>query len=825
MKRQNFYLLLDLSVDPAENDQKVIAQALKKKQALWSKLRTHPTKGTHAKQNIGFIPEIRRVMADPELREKEALAAKKILKKREEKKYFKIDEQIRLLVSKGNITDMEAERLADLNSIDREVILNRSSELIKKEFQEIDIHINKFLKRGSVTKKDIKKFAKQHSVKEDRVKEKLKLKRKENLAEIEAYINIRMVKGYVEAGEIASLADFYSVEKGTVLRFVKCPVRKKGDKKAVESQAMDETVYRVINDNLKIIGKSSLYDFLGLWLSSGLEELQGKAKAIETQIRKVGIKNAAVTASEALAGHCLTVFMTPESRNAYDVSREKNSLINLNTDIDIAGFDGKIYWQYFDILIKKAMGAGVNPEDAFKYIKQYSADKGWSFTKKPKKKNTQALVIFASVLAVILIAGAFFTYSKLKEQRIFREYNEALLSLKREKTLEKKEQILNDFIKLYQKGKYRSDAQSRLNNIKKSIVKRDFTNALAGVVEFEKTKEFEKALDVCRNYLKIYPQSLYTGKIKKKISELSKNLDDKNYENLKNAALKNCFEKIALFDGFLKKYPKNKHLKDVKNMILQLEDECYYFLKDQLILYEKQENWKECHRLCSIYTEFYKHKKFYGEIKNYQTDYRNKVWATDVFNGLKDQALSKKDDYTAAKQIYIDYLKKHPEPFLKKMIINELLKVEKNEKLAKIRDDKNRLKILLNKIGKDRYIENPKGIVYDKKTGLMWCLFDSQIEKAECLDYESAVTYAAQLKTGGYTDWRLPGAKELQTIYKTKPFFPVLEIKWYWSTDKFRRFSERWVTTIDVVNSSKEIPLEKEQKDSLQCGSVRAVRP
>ncbi len=70
MQRQNYYLLLELSVDPPENDLKIIEDALKKNQTRWSRNRNHPTKAIQSKHYIGLIPEIRRIMTDPGLRKK-----------------------------------------------------------------------------------------------------------------------------------------------------------------------------------------------------------------------------------------------------------------------------------------------------------------------------------------------------------------------------------------------------------------------------------------------------------------------------------------------------------------------------------------------------------------------------------------------------------------------------------------------------------------------------------------------------------------------------------------------------------------------------------
>ena len=87
MEKPNYYLLLELSLDPPEADPKVIEEAIKKKQSEWSRYRNHPTKATVAQQNISMIPDIQKTMGDEKLRKKEAKAAQVILKKKEEKRF------------------------------------------------------------------------------------------------------------------------------------------------------------------------------------------------------------------------------------------------------------------------------------------------------------------------------------------------------------------------------------------------------------------------------------------------------------------------------------------------------------------------------------------------------------------------------------------------------------------------------------------------------------------------------------------------------------------------------------------------------------------
>jgi len=62
--------------------------------------------------------------------------------------------------------------------------------------------------------------------------------------------------------------------------------------------------------------------------------------------------------------------------------------------------------------------------------------------------------------------------------------------------------------------------------------------------------------------------------------------------------------------------------------------------------------------------------------------------------------------------------------------------------------------------GENVFVDNYDGTITDTATGLMWQLSDD----GQTRDWEEALDYAENLELAGYSDWRLPNAKELQSI-------------------------------------------------------------
>ncbi len=87
--------------------------------------------------------------------------------------------------------------------------------------------------------------------------------------------------------------------------------------------------------------------------------------------------------------------------------------------------------------------------------------------------------------------------------------------------------------------------------------------------------------------------------------------------------------------------------------------------------------------------------------------------------------------------------------------------------------------------GKNKFKDNGDGTVTDEATGLMW----QQSDSGKGMNWEETLAYAENLELAGHSDWRLPNAKELQSIldYSSIPainqkFFKMSDKEaWYWS--------------------------------------------
>lgn len=102
--------------------------------------------------------------------------------------------------------------------------------------------------------------------------------------------------------------------------------------------------------------------------------------------------------------------------------------------------------------------------------------------------------------------------------------------------------------------------------------------------------------------------------------------------------------------------------------------------------------------------------------------------------------------------------------------------------------------------GINQYIDNKDGTITDFATGLMWQKSDS----GQGMNWEKALSYAENQSSGGYTDWRLPNAKELQSIvdYSRAPqtngtaaIDPIFETSTIKDPEGDRQYPYFWTST------------------------------
>jgi hypothetical protein len=591
MDRENFYLLLKLSIDPPENDPEVIEKAIKKQQTVWSRFRNHPTKAIQAQNNIDLIPEIRRVMLDQTFRENEAQELVKLIEKRDKAKFLKIDRHIRIYLSKGDVTGEEVERLAKLHSISPKKLLERVANL-----KELHSETAPPTHKAPTSKEEI-------------------------FERIDKYLLIRIIRGFVSEKEICRLAKLYAIGEDEIRSRAKCPIIKNDSKKIEKPTPLDRSIVKVINDNLKVVARSTLYEFLDIPEDTPIEEIHTRSKEKRTTALRIGKKDALATASGVLAGHCIAIFKSRESRNAYNVSRALAHLEQLNSNIEVAQVDGVIIHSYFETLVEIFIEFGLDAISAQQYIEEFCKDKNWVIqsSKKIKRFLMLAAAVLFSTLIVIAVAAVSMRISH--SRHIKKQFHNALSIAKNRQVLEEKEKVLKTFFDSLDKDSdLVSLIEKKIKEVRKDIKHRDMVDkqdykiTLESADKLIKAGKHKDAQAVYVQYMNMHPEGLYIEQSHKKIAEIDGLIDKRAFESLKNIPGSQSDKKVLAYKKYLKDYPNGKYRDDVQKMLLDISDDYYRFTKKQIALHEKNHQWDKCFKLCEDFLNTYKYHKKASEI-------------------------------------------------------------------------------------------------------------------------------------------------------------------------------------------------------------------
>jgi len=624
------------------------------------------------------------------------------------------------------------------------------------------------------------------------------------------HVAILGTKGYITEDEINKLALFDKVNVDELRKRVKFPnepakkrkLRKfkvlsadSKDKKKTSAHTLDKTVEGIINDNLKQLDKASLYDFLDLPANAKLSQLQRRTRQKKSELSEVSKKDASLTASDIIAGHCISVFKNARSRKAYDTSRASAHHAELNSDIDIAGLIGFIRYESFEYLVKTGVQFGMDADQATDHIEEYCLNNNLAVEQAPVQISRLMRVAIGAIAGFILIMTLIIGYIWYSECK---------------KNEEKKAQIIQE--------------QERVQLYNEAVRKAD---------DYVAKAMYMQAIEVYKQFSKENTGTNQSKDTAKKIKAIKDKIESKNYEQIQRIDPDRYDKKLSAYLGHLEKFPKGQLHEEIKKLIVDIKDPYFLFVLKMINQYQQadKENWNECIRLSQLFVDTYTDDERNDDLKRNIEEYNENIKIRNSFE--EERVVNEADDYLTAKNKYkhwFEEIQLH-HPYAKTLVerkLKDILKSEKNERAKKARLA---IRQGIRETG-GRFKETRKGVVQDLRTGKMWTLLDSTIRYdfknyGECLNYANAEIYVKRLRNGGYKDWRLPSRSELQNIYGKKPVFPINQTEWYWTNKSYKKYDANISgRVVDIVFPNSEKIWQKFPPiDGELCGAVRAIRP
>lgn len=131
----------------------------------------------------------------------------------------------------------------------------------------------------------------------------------------------------------------------------------------------------------------------------------------------------------------------------------------------------------------------------------------------------------------------------------------------------------------------------------------------------------------------------------------------------------------------------------------------------------------------------------YWWTSDLQSNDQSKVWVTNAGGGIGNHAKSETISAGGVKKIHL-----------------RLVRTNKSKEINSV-----------------RYFKSADALVYDSLTNLIW----QKTPYTDTLTWEQALQYADTLTQAGYSDWRLPNIKELQSLQDNSVINPALNTNFF----------------------------------------------
>ena len=441
--------------------------------------------------------------------------------------------------------------------------------------------------------------------------------------------------------------------------------------------------------------------------------------------------------------------------------------------------------------------------------------------KRVGKKKRIKVFGFLIVAALIVTGVMVFLNHKIDADRLnneFRTITDGSHDITRQKSL------LEEFInRNYESGRIREKAEAKLKNVIFSIETKDFRKLEELVEDLIRVRKYDEAIASCTGYIDIHSESQFVIDAQDQIDMIKKLKAKLDFTDLVEAAETSGKSRIAEKGRLVKDSKLTRETEEFKKFVAEMRDDYYLFVRKNVKRAIRQKRWESGILYCSRYLEIYGENEYAEELKEVKEILSGQWSLKKQLAELISDAESKGNNFNATLRVFTNFQSRNPDSELREKVAQEIQKLKISREQNRLEKEKIRTLSKLKDLS-SRFVGSQKGTVLDKKSGLMWTLLDSEAVTGTCMDYQDAQVYVENLTTGGYRNWRFPTADELTGLYKREPFFPNKDINWYWSASVYKKFQEGWRHVVYVIDSEPSLTWQDMQKDSFDCGRVRAVR-
>ena len=206
---------------------------------------------------------------------------------------------------------------------------------------------------------------------------------KQEQAENKQKVLIDLAKNYIKNNEILEedlnellkVAEFKNLSREDTLKILKIKIADNISNFILDDnvQKLEQSTMNIIKEQLKVLNKIDLFDFLGVNNNVGITELNSKANEIYKTVSKNSNKTAEITAKTDLSNLCFKIFKDEASKQIYIKTIDFEKIKELYNEIDAsANIEKFIIADRFTAFVLKALNNKVTSiERAEYFIYQY----------------------------------------------------------------------------------------------------------------------------------------------------------------------------------------------------------------------------------------------------------------------------------------------------------------------------------------------------------------------------------------------------------------------------------------------------------------------
>ncbi|MBW1859029.1 MAG: DUF1566 domain-containing protein [Deltaproteobacteria bacterium] len=333
--------------------------------------------------------------------------------------------------------------------------------------------------------------------------------------------------------------------------------------------------------------------------------------------------------------------------------------------------------------------------------------------KQRKKKKLIAAILAAGVALILVTAAGFYVF---EQRRLNSEYQSFLQEVENVPFDEGKVELLKVYVLSNKANKHTKDAQNRINGINANIEEHNLETAKRDAGMMLEKKDYEKAEAIYQEFLSQHPDTIHANELNRNISEIRDLMDENDYGAAVSLSKSDPKTRVSTYRSYLDKHPEGKHREEVNELMQQTSGAYYEQFKQEITHLKANGNWLNCVETCDEFDKNLAKSQWADEVKILRAECQKNRTEDELLAGLIAEVEAKGTDDEAVKQVYLSYLKDHPDSSLETEIrkrvaaLDEKIRAEKDwdETIAYVVSEKNKLDQRISRLKK--YVaQNPSG--------------------------------------------------------------------------------------------------------------------